>query len=173
MSLAMRASRFLLQRDFQIVGAGMFCSCREVRLVVGVREQRDAAGRCTWHFDNRRGGGFFSIGTGAGMADAARVEHAQCVAQALHFIVEDVIVGERAGIDVRDLQHAHGLGVGAEMEHLLGARPLLEMGGEGAFQIDDAQIGLCQMRQHVAPYFFRLHVLEPVVDQAAEHYVSG
>ena len=107
------------------------------------------------------------------MADAARVKYAQRVAQTLHFIVEDVIVGERAGVDARGLQYAHGLGIGAEMEHLLGARPLLEMGGEGAFQIDDTQIRLRQMRQHVAPHIFGLHVLEPVVDQAAKHYVSG
>ena len=100
-------------------------------------------------------------------------QHAQRVAQALFFVVEDVIVGERAGIDIRRLQHAHGLGVGAEMEPLFGARPLAEVVGQGAFQVDDAQVGLREVRQQVAPHFFRLHVLEALVDQAAEHHISG
>src|ERR1019366_3276090 len=43
----------------------------------------------------------------------------------------------------------------------------------GAFQIDDAQIGLRQMGQQVAPHFLGLHGLEHLVDVAAEHHIAG
>ena len=82
---------------------------------------RQGAAPC--HFEHGRGGGFLRIGTRAGIADARRLQYAQRIAQAGLFEVQDVVVGQRAGVDAGRLQHMHRLGVGAEMEHLSRCAP--------------------------------------------------
>jgi hypothetical protein len=39
--------------------------------------------------------------------------------------------------------------------------------------IDDTQVGLKQVRQHIAPHLLRLHGLERLVDEAAQHHITG
>jgi hypothetical protein len=166
-SLLHPAQDLRLRRDRQVVGAWLVRAGREGGLVVREGHERYPS------LEENRTRGLLQVTAGPSVPDASDLQVGQGVQQPLLLEVEGVVVGQRTGVHARCLENLDGQRVGAEVKDLGGARPRPPVPGYGALQVDDAQVGGKEERQHVAPRFRGTSGSERLVDPAPEHHVAG